>query len=99
MASIKAPKQATVEARQELQDIINTQKTQITLSTGRVVNIPSIHFDAQNKIDDIILHHDIISKKVKDGSEAITAATTKNAQGYMMYKEWFLSDDYQDVEY
>lgn len=67
MASVKAPKQATVEARQELQDIINTQKTQLTLSTGRVVNIPSIHFDAQNKIDDIILHHDIISKKVKNG--------------------------------
>ena len=41
----------------------------------------------------------IPAKKVKEGSEAITAATTKNAQGYMMYKEWFLSDDYQDVEY
>ncbi len=41
----------------------------------------------------------IPAKKVKEGSEAVTAATTKNAQGYMMYKEWFLSDDYQDVKY
>lgn len=29
------------------------------------------------------------AKKVKDGSEAVTAAAHKNAQGYMMYKEWY----------
>ena len=29
------------------------------------------------------------AKKVKDGSEAITAAAHKNAQGYMMYKDWY----------
>ncbi|MBQ3743874.1 MAG: gamma carbonic anhydrase family protein [Bacteroidales bacterium] len=29
------------------------------------------------------------AKKVKEGSEAITAAAHKNAQGYMMYKEWY----------
>ena len=29
------------------------------------------------------------AKKVKDGSEAITAAAHKNVQGYMMYKEWY----------
>ena len=29
------------------------------------------------------------AKKVKDGSEAITAAAHKNAQGYMMSKEWY----------
>ena len=29
------------------------------------------------------------AKKVKDGSDAITAAAHKNAQGYMMYKEWY----------
>lgn len=68
MAHIKAPKQATVDTRQELQDVINSQKTQLTLSTGRVVYIPSIHSDAQDKIDDIILHHDIISKKVQNGT-------------------------------
>ena len=30
------------------------------------------------------------AKKVKDGSEAITAAAHKNAQGYMMYKDWYM---------
>ena len=30
------------------------------------------------------------AKKVKDGSDAITAAAHKNAQGYMMYKDWYL---------
>ena len=29
------------------------------------------------------------ARKVKDGSEAITAAAHKNAQGYMMYKDWY----------
>lgn len=29
------------------------------------------------------------AKKVKDGSEAIAQAAHKNAQGYMMYKDWY----------
>lgn len=29
------------------------------------------------------------AKKVKDGSEKITEAAHKNAQGYLMYKEWY----------
>ena len=32
------------------------------------------------------------AKKVKDGSEAVTAAAHRNAQGYMMYKEWYGQD-------
>ncbi len=40
----------------------------------------------------------IPAKKVKDASEAIGAAAHKNAQGYMMYKEWFLNEEsYKDV--
>ena len=35
----------------------------------------------------------IPAKQVKEGSEAITAAAHKNAQGYMMYKEWFHSEE------
>lgn len=35
----------------------------------------------------------IPAKQVKEGSEAITAAAHKNAQGYMMYKEWFLCEE------
>ena len=29
------------------------------------------------------------AKKVKDGSEAISESAYKNAQGYLMYKEWY----------
>jgi Carbonic anhydrases/acetyltransferases, isoleucine patch superfamily len=29
------------------------------------------------------------AKKVKDGSEKVTEAAHKNAQGYMMYKDWY----------
>ena len=35
----------------------------------------------------------IPAKKVKEGSEEIGKAAHKNAQGYMMYKEWFLDED------
>ncbi|MBO5804581.1 MAG: gamma carbonic anhydrase family protein [Bacteroidales bacterium] len=31
--------------------------------------------------------------QVKEGSEEITAAAHKNAQGYMMYKGWFLDEE------
>lgn len=33
------------------------------------------------------------ARKVKDGSEAVTAAAHRNAGGYMMYKEWFLKEE------
>ena len=39
----------------------------------------------------------IPAKKVKVGSEAITKAAYNNAQGYMIYKEWFLSENYKDI--
>ena len=29
------------------------------------------------------------AKKVKDGNEQITASAHKNAQGYLMYKDWY----------
>lgn len=35
----------------------------------------------------------IPAQKVKEGSEDITAAAHKNAQGYMKYKEWFLDEE------
>ena len=36
------------------------------------------------------------AKKVKDGTDAVRQSAHKNAQGYMMYKEWFLEGD--DIE-
>ena len=39
------------------------------------------------------------AKKVKDASEAIGAAAHKNAQGYLMYKDWYKDpDSYKDTE-
>ena len=31
----------------------------------------------------------IPAKKVKDASEAVAEAAHKNAQGYMLYKDWY----------
>lgn len=33
------------------------------------------------------------AKRVKEGSEEIGRAAFKNAQGYMMYKEWFMEEE------
>ncbi len=38
------------------------------------------------------------ARKVKDASEEIFEKATRNAGGYMLYKEWFLSDDYKDMD-
>ena len=35
----------------------------------------------------------IPAKKVKEGSEAIKEAAYKNAQGYMMYKDWYKEEE------
>ena len=37
------------------------------------------------------------AKKVKDGTDAVRQSAHKNAQGYMMYKEWFLDDGEGDA--
>lgn len=65
--SVKAPKQADVSTREELQQLAKNSKTTLTLSSGRKIKIGYICFDAQNKIDDIIVEHDKISKLVKEG--------------------------------
>ena len=39
------------------------------------------------------------AKKVKDASETIGAAAHKNAQGYLMYKDWYKDPNYyKDTE-
>lgn len=96
-----APKQADINSREELQDLANDSKTMLTLSNGRRIKIGSIYFDAQNKIDDIIVEHDKISKLVNGGQLSeqegnvetrkyfakITAAVLLN--GYFSIKLWW----------
>lgn len=64
---MKAPKQATTETKRELQNLLSNSPTILTLSTGRTIKIKSLYADAQDKIDDIIVHHDEIAKKVNEG--------------------------------
>ena len=45
-----------------------------------------------NEILEPGIYAGVPAKKVKEGSAQIGKATHKNAQGYMMYKEWFLND-------
>ena len=43
--------------------------------------------EAWNRIN--VSENPELKEKVKDGSESVTTAAHKNAQGYMMYKEWY----------
>ena len=45
-----------------------------------------------NEILEPGIYAGIPAKKIKEGSPQIGESAHKNAQGYMMYKEWFLTD-------
>lgn len=95
------PKQADIKSREELQELANNSQTTLTLSNGRKIKIGSIYFDAQNKIDDIIVEHDNTAQLVKEGKLSeqegnietrkyfakITAAVLLN--GYFSIRLWW----------
>lgn len=64
---IKPPKQADLESRKEQQEIINREKTVLILSTGRKVKVGWMEPPTNDKIDDIVIEHDDISKLVESG--------------------------------
>lgn len=66
-----APKQASHDAQKELQSLINNEESIIELSSGRKVKIGWIMPDTQDKIDDIIVEHDEIAKKIESGELSI----------------------------
>lgn len=63
----KTPKNAPLQSREDLQELIKNDKTKIALSNGKVVQISPIRSDAQDLIDDLIVEHDKIAAKVKSG--------------------------------
>ena len=40
-----------------------------------------------------VVYAGVPAKKVKDGTEAVRDSAHRNAQGYMMYKEWFMDEN------
>lgn len=64
---MSAQKEASLEAQAELQNILHNKATVVSLSTGRKVKIGYLLPDAQDKIDDLIVEHDTIARKVKSG--------------------------------
>ena len=77
---VKAPKQADIESRKEQQALINREKTELELSTGRKVSIGWMEPPTNDKIDDIIVEHDEISKAVESGSINFATANKSTRQ-------------------
>jgi hypothetical protein len=61
----RTPKNAPLQSREELQELIKNDGTKLVLSNGRVINIRPMCADTQDKIDDLIVEHDKIAAKVK----------------------------------
>ena len=61
----RTPQNAPIQSREDLQELIKNEKTEILLSNGRKIRLRPICSDAQDKIDDLIVEHDKIAAKVK----------------------------------
>lgn len=91
-------KQATHEAQKELQSILNNTPTELTLSTGRKVKIGWLCADAQDKIDDIVVHHDDIAKRVENGTLTLREGNTKTRQYYAKVAAAILQNRYLSIK-
>lgn len=79
---VKAPKQADHEAQKAQQELILDKSTEVELSDGRKVKIGLLHNYTCDKIDDIIVEHDEISKMVEEGKMPINKANMKTRQHF-----------------
>lgn len=90
----KAPKQATHEAQEALQDLTNNAKTEILLSTGRKVRVGWLCADAQDKIDDIIVHHDTVAKQVEKEEISVNKGNKQTRKFYSKMAAAILLNSY-----
>lgn len=61
----RTPKNAPLQSREDLQELINDSYTKLVLSNGKTVHMRPMCADAQDLIDDLIVEHDKIAAKVK----------------------------------
>lgn len=63
----RTPKNAPIQSREELQELIKNDESKIALSNGKIISIKPICADAQDLIDDLIVEHDKIAGLIKEG--------------------------------
>lgn len=63
---MKSPKEATLEAKKELVDMISGMETVLTMSTGKKVRVGYILGDTQDKIDSLIVEYELFKKNLKE---------------------------------
>lgn len=57
-------KEATLEDKQELVDLINQEKTPVTLHNGKTVKVGFMLGDTQDKLDTLIVRYEAFKKKL-----------------------------------
>jgi hypothetical protein len=76
-------KEATLEAKEELVNLISSKKTELTLSNGKTVNIGYITGFTQDIIDNLIVKYEKYKKSInKDSEEDMSRGNTYTRKFY-----------------
>lgn len=75
-------KEATHNERQEVMDLINQNKTEIVLSTGKKVRVGFITHNTQDKIDTYIMQYEAFKKTLSDSPEDMNKGNQYTRQFY-----------------
>lgn len=79
---VEAPKQADHKSQELLQSLVNNEKSEIKLSNGRTVKIGWLMPETQDKIDDLIVQHDTIAKKIENKEMSVHRGNHYTRQFY-----------------
>lgn len=75
-------KEATLEAKQELTDLLHQQKTEITLSNGKTVNIGYITGYTQDLIDLLIVKYEKYKKTLTESADDVSKGNSYTRKFY-----------------
>lgn len=92
-------KQADHETQELLQDMVENRPSKITLTSGRTVKVGWLMPDTQDKIDDIIVHHDTIAKKVESGDISVQEGNRITRQFYAKMAAAVLINNYFGLKF
>lgn len=91
-------KEADHNAQETLQELLNDKPTKLTLSTGKKVRIKWLCPDALDKIDDIIVEHDNVAKKVDSGEYDISKGNSITRKYYAKIAAAVLLNNYFGIK-
>ena len=93
-------KEATLEAKEELVDLIRNEKTEILLSNGKKVKVGYIMGNTQDVIDELIVKYEKYKKGIdKTNEEALSRGNTYTRQFYAKCSAAILLNSYFGIKW